>query len=83
MGVDSNQFICEELNCCKWVTEGVGVKCQHSVVAMDVAICPFAEGPVKFFMWDLGLLVLAALLVTFVMVWTMFLGAVDPMEVSV
>jgi hypothetical protein len=49
---------------------------------MDVAICPFAEGPVEFFMWDLIFLVLTALLMMSVVVWAAFCGAVDPMEVG-
>ena len=82
-GVDSNQLICEELNCCEWVTEDVGVEFGGSVVTVDVAICPFAEGPVKLLVWNLILLVPSALSAVFVMVRAMFFGTIDPMEFGV
>jgi hypothetical protein len=49
MGVNPNQFICEEYDCCEWVTEDVEMECSQSVVAVNVTGSPFAEGPVKFF----------------------------------
>ena len=83
MGVDPNQFICEEDNCCKWVTEDVGIECGRSIVLVDVTGSPFAEDPVKLFVWDLGLFVSVASLVVFVVVWTLLFSAVDPVEFSV
>jgi hypothetical protein len=80
MGVDSDQFICEELNCCEWVTEDEGIEFGESVVAVDVAICPLAEGPVKFLMWDLFLFVSSVLFAVLVVAWAVFLGTIDPME---
>ena len=60
----------------------MGIECWHSIIAVDVAGCLFTEGPVKFFMWDLSFLVSVTLLVGFVVVWTMFSGAVNPMKIS-
>jgi hypothetical protein len=60
------------------VTEDVDVD-GCLVVAMYVTGCAFAEGPMKFFMQDLVLLVLLALFAVFVVIRTVFSEAVDPM----
>jgi hypothetical protein len=82
LGVDPNQFMYEEYDCCEWVTEDVGIGC-CLIVAVCVAGCSFAEDPAKIFVWDLVLFVLSALLVVFVMIWAMFSETVNPMKFSV
>jgi hypothetical protein len=62
------------------VTEDVGVEFGGSVVVVDVAICPLAEGPVKFLVGDLFLFVSSVFLVVLVVIWAVFLGTIDPME---
>jgi hypothetical protein len=61
----------------------MGMKCSRSVVAVGVTGSPFAEGPVKFLVWDLSLFVSSVLLAVFVVVWAMFFGTIDPIKFGV